>query len=258
MKNNIPILIDFDGVIRLGSRLAEDASKFLIFLHDENIPFFIITNSTRETAEDLKKIIYTNGIKFKINAMTTVDATVAYLNEKNLRISVYCNKNIRSQFVKFINDENPQAVVIGDLGNEWSYDILNEIFIRVYKGAEIIAMQKNKFWQPDGSNLALDAGAFIAAIEFATGKKSTLIGKPSPIYFHTALNMLGGNIASTFLMIGDDLENDINAAQEIGGKGILIYTGKTKYPLPKNSAIKPNYEANNLSEIIDLIKNTFM
>ena len=53
-------------------------------------------------------------------------------------------------------------------------------------------------------------------------------------------------------MLGDDLETDIEGAQKLGGKGILIYTGKTNYPLPENSDIKPDFEVMNLSEMINL------
>jgi len=255
MNKDIPILIDFDGVIRLGNELAPDATDFLSFLHNEKIPFFIITNSTRDTSEDLKNILTSNGITFTVNAMTTVDATIEYLREKNLSATVYCVDNIRPRFEEFVNDQHTQAVVVGDLGTNWSYEIMNEIFKKVYGGAEIIAMQKNKFWKPDGVETVLDAGAFIKAIEYVTGKESILIGKPSPIYFNTALKMLDFPAGSPFIMIGDDLDNDINASQEIGGKGILIYTGKTSFPLPPDSKIRPDYSAKNLTDITEILKD---
>jgi ribonucleotide monophosphatase NagD (HAD superfamily) len=54
-------------------------------------------------------------------------------------------------------------------------------------------------------------------------------------------------------MIGDDIENDIKAAQDIGGKGILIYTGKTKFPLDENISIKPDFEAHSLRNVIEIL-----
>jgi ribonucleotide monophosphatase NagD (HAD superfamily) len=54
-------------------------------------------------------------------------------------------------------------------------------------------------------------------------------------------------------MIGDDIENDIKAAQEIGGKGILIYTGKTKFPLDERINIKPDFEAHSLRYVITIL-----
>jgi len=118
---------------------------------------------------------------------------------------------------------------------------------------EFVAMHKNKFWYPEG-RLSLDAEAFINAIEYASGKTATLIGKPSPIYFQSALNLLGFPKGSDFIMIGDDIDTDIVGAQQAGGKGILVYIGKTYYPLSDDSKIKPDYEAQNLTEIIEIIK----
>jgi FMN phosphatase YigB (HAD superfamily) len=54
-------------------------------------------------------------------------------------------------------------------------------------------------------------------------------------------------------MIGDDFENDVLAAQEIGGTGVLIYTGKTEYPLNKNSSAIPDYEVHSLTEVIRIV-----
>ncbi|MFI5237716.1 MAG: HAD-IA family hydrolase, partial [Ignavibacteriales bacterium] len=120
-------------------------------------------------------------------------------------------------------------------------------------GADLVAMHKNKYWNPHGE-LLIDAGAFIHGIEFASGRDAILIGKPSPNYFKAALEKIESKFEEGFLMIGDDIENDIKAAQEIGGKGILIYTGKTKFPLENNFKIKPDFEANSLNEIIGILK----
>ena len=253
MKKKIPILIDLDGVIRLGGSPASDALQFLNYLNVEKLPFFILTNSTRESGADVKNFLSRFGITFPINIMTTVDATVEYLKEKNLRASVYCNTNVLEKFANFIDDKNPDVVVIGDLGANWSYEILNEIFNKIHSGAGIIAMQKNKFWQPDGIHPALDAGAFITALEYASGKNSVLIGKPSPLYFNTALKMLGFNPGSPFIMIGDDLENDILPAQQLGGIGILVYTGKTKFPLNSLPGILPDFDSQNLTGVKELL-----
>ena len=134
--------------------------------------------------------------------------------------------------------------------------MMNEIFNKVYSGVELVAMHKNKFWSPEGK-LSLDAGAFINAIEYASGKTATLIGKPSAIYFQTALSLLGFPNGSDFIMIGDDIDSDIIGAQQAGGKGILIYTGKTNYPLKEDSQIKPDFEAKNLTDIVEIIKDQF-
>jgi len=251
---SIPLLIDFDGVIRLGSKPAPDAAEFFDFIKKEKIPAFVISNSTLKTSEEIKEFFASYNIQFDIPAMTASEITLKYVADNYKKVKVYCTEHIKKLFNEFIVEENPEAVVVGDLEDKWSYNILNEIFREIYAGADFITMQKNKFWKPDGKTLCLDAGSFVSAIEYATSKKALLIGKPSTIYFQTALKQLGTG-SSDFLMLGDDLETDIIGAQKAGGKGILIYTGKTSYPLNKNSDVKPDYEVKNLTGTIKLLSS---
>jgi len=251
---SIPLLIDFDGVIRLGNKPAPDAVEFFDFIKSEKIPAFVISNSTLKTSKEIKEFFENFNIQFDLPAMTAAEITLKYVSDNYKTVKVYCTEHIKKLFNEFIVEENPEAVVVGDLEDKWSYNILNEIFREVYAGADFITMQKNKFWKPDGKTLSLDAGSFVSAIEYATSKKALLIGKPSTIYFQTALKQLGTG-SSDFLMLGDDLETDIIGAQKAGGKGILIYTGKTSYPLNKNSDVKPDYEVKNLTGTIKLLSS---
>ena len=248
----IPLLIDFDGVLKIGDNPAHGIKEFLSFIIDKKITACILSNSTLKTGEDIKDFFYSNKIELTLPVMSAVDATLSFVKHNYKSISVYAVKRIREVFSEFLTDEDPDAVVVGDLGEKWTYEILNEIFRKVHNGAELVAMQKNKFWKPDGKTIALDAGAFISSIEFATGKEAKLIGKPSSLFFQSALKILGLSENSGFLMLGDDIETDIGAAQKSGGKGILIYTGKTKYPLPEDSKIKPDYSVKTLSDLINL------
>jgi len=251
--NKLPILIDFDGVIRLGNNPSPDAGEFLNFILEHNIPSYIISNSTLKTGKGITKFLVDNELPSEFPAMTATDATLHYVDEHYKKVSVYCVDEIKQLFSNYLDDENPEAIIIGDNGEQWDFQMMNEIFNKVYNGVELVAMHKNKFWSPEGK-LSLDAGAFINALEYASGKTATLIGKPSPIYFQSALSLLGFPEGSDFIMIGDDIERDIVGAQQAGGKGILIYTGKTKYPLNDDEKIKPDFEAQNLMDVIEIIK----
>jgi ribonucleotide monophosphatase NagD (HAD superfamily) len=66
--------------------------------------------------------------------------------------------------------------------------------------------------------------------------------------------MLGYQEETKFIMLGDDLESDITGANNMGSESILIYTGKTQYPLSTNSKVKPTYEAKDLLEVIKLLE----
>lgn len=253
MNKPIPVLIDFDGVIKIGNNPAPGVKELFRFVEKKNIPAHIISNSTLRTGEEVHKFFNDKRIDTNIKAMTAADAAISYTKANYESAAVFCTESIKNLFKDILDFDKPEAVVVGDLGEEWNYENLNKIFRYVYNGADLVAMQMNKFWAPKG-DLCLDAGAFIAAIEYATGKKSVLIGKPSPIYFQSALKKLGVKENSGFIMLGDDIETDIHAAQQIGGKGILIYTGKTTKQAAKQSGIKPDYEADNLIEVINIFQ----
>jgi len=248
-----PLLIDLDGVLKLGDSPASDANDFFKFITDNKIPACILSNSTLRTGEMVKEFFAKHNIEISIPAITSFDASLSFVKKKYKKVQVYCRNYLIHHFDGMIDNENPEAVVIGDIEDRWNYKIMNDIFNKVFNGAYLIAMHKNKYWNPEGE-LLIDAGAFITAIEFATGKKAMLIGKPSPLYFKSALERINAKLEDEFFMLGDDVENDIKAAQDLGGKGILIYTGKTKFPLEKNINIKPDFEVNSLKEVIGILR----
>ncbi len=248
-----PLLIDLDGVLKLGNSPAPDAEDFFEFIKENKIPSCILSNSTLRTGEQVIEFFASYKIDITIPAITAFDAALSFVKKNYKKVQVFCRDYLLHHFEEMMDNENPEAIVIGDIEDKWNYKIVNDIFKKVFAGADLIAMHKNKFWNSDGE-LLIDAGAFISGIEFASGKEATIIGKPSHHYFKAALSKIGCNIEDGFYMIGDDLENDVKAAQDLGGRGILVFTGKTKFPLEKNINIKPDFEANSLSEVIGILK----
>lgn len=252
-----PLLIDLDGVLRLDKQIAPFAKELFEFLKSANVNSCILSNSTLSTSADVLSFFKQNGINLEIPVMTASEAAAVYCRMRYKKVSVLCAENVKSIFENMIDDQNSEAVVIGDYGKNWDFKTLNEIFKKVLAGADLIAMQKNRYWKTAEDGLLLDAGPFVAAIEYATNKNAVVIGKPSPLYFHLALHLLGYKPDQKFVMIGDDLEADIRGASELGATTILVYTGKTEYPLTYDSKIKPTYEARNLKDAIVILEKIF-
>jgi len=251
-------LVDIDGVIKLGNNPAPFINEFLDFIYKNNIPTCFISNSTISNSEMIKDFFISKGIDLKMPVMSAADAALNYVKNNFSRAAVFCSEPVKKSFGNFIDYDKPECVVIGDLGKEWNFEIMNRIFNYALNGAVLIAMQKNKYWKTPEEGYLLDAGAFIKAIEYASGKESILIGKPSPLYFKSALELCGNSDDDDFLMLGDDLYSDIGGAQSIGGKGILIYTGKTAYPISPEVEIKPDYEVKDLKDAITLLHNILL
>ena len=248
------LLIDMDGVLRIGKTPAAGLKEFIEFINESEIPACIISNTTLSNAALFKEFFTQNNVEVNFPIMTCADAAYNFVKEKYKTAAVYCSEPVRSVFDEFKTEGQPEAVVIGDMWKNWDFKILNEIFIKVFNGADLIAMQKNRYWKTPEDGLLLDVGPFVTAIEYATEKEAVLIGKPSRIFFEMGMKQINANLENGFFMLGDDLEVDIKPAQNYGGKGILIYTGKTSYPLAKDSKIKPDYETKDLFEVIELLK----
>jgi phospholysine phosphohistidine inorganic pyrophosphate phosphatase len=133
----------------------------------------------------------------------------------------------------------PDAVVMGDLGEKWSYTLLQEAFEYLMSGAALIALSRDRYWLRDGK-LALDAGPFVAGLEFAVGKEAVVAGKPSAVFYTAAIRSLGLDAGKSVAMVGDDLWSDVQGAQRAGLMGWLVRTGKYRESTLAGSGIVPD------------------
>jgi len=126
---------------------------------------------------------------------------------------------------KNITNTHIDAVVIGDLGKQWTFKIMNQIFRLLTNNpqAKLIALGMTRYWR-SASGLQLDVGPMIKAFEYATGINAIVTGKPAIAFFQAAVCLLSEQ--DDIVMIGDDIRSDIEAAQQAGLKAILVRTGK--------------------------------
>jgi HAD superfamily hydrolase (TIGR01458 family) len=118
-------------------------------------------------------------------------------------------------------------------------------------GAELIALQKNRFWlTPDG--LSLDVGPFVAALEYATRREAYVVGKPEPGFFEAILTAIPAE-ARRAAMVGDDVESDVGGALRAGLAGILVRTGKYREDAVRASGIQPTAVADSIADVPRLL-----
>ena len=80
-------------------------------------------------------------------------------------------------------------------------------------------------WWPTSSGPSLDAGMFVAGLEFSARVSATVVGKPSPAIYERACALMGVAPGDA-MMVGDDLESDLPPARQIGMRTCLLRTGK--------------------------------
>ena len=87
----------------------------------------------------------------------------------------------------------------------------------------------------------------MVALEHATGTKSIVLGKPAAPFYQAALETFGVEASQTF-MVGDDIRGDIDGAQKIGLRGILVRTGKFR-PSDLEQNITPYAVINSIADL---------
>jgi HAD superfamily hydrolase (TIGR01450 family) len=121
-------------------------------------------------------------------------------------------------------EERPEVIVISGADGSFAFDTLNRVYRVLLGGAAFVAMHRTLSWMTrDGE--CLDAGAYVLGLERALGREAVIAGKPAPQFFAAGLVALGLS-AARVAMVGDDVDNDILAAQAVGITGVLVRTGK--------------------------------
>jgi len=154
----------------------------------------------------------------------------------------------------------PNAVVIGLAPSRFNYDSINEAFQYVLHNAELIAIHKARYYKSDDGQLSLGPGPFVEAIEFATERKATVVGKPERHFFIDALKSLKSAEeidVKNCIMIGDDARDDIGGAQEAGMRGILVKTGKYRNGDEKKIDPAPWALVENFAKAVEKIEQEF-
>jgi HAD superfamily hydrolase (TIGR01450 family) len=114
-------------------------------------------------------------------------------------------------------------VVVVAATEELSYDDLRTAALAVQRGADFLATARDPTHpMPDG--LWPGTGAILAAVETAAGRRASLVGKPEPQLFLTALDRLG---EGRTLVVGDRLDSDVAAAAAAGLDAALVLSGGT-------------------------------
>jgi len=168
------------------------------------------------------------------------------------RVALIMNEEVKRDFKELEEiSGRVEAVIIGDLGSAFGYDVLNHAFRQVMDGAELIALQKNRYWmRADG--LSLDVGPFVAAIEYATGRDAYVVGKPAKGFFEQVLAAVGVD-AGAAAMVGDDIESDIGGALRAGLDAILVRTGKYREDRVRASTIQPTQVVDSIADVPPLL-----
>jgi HAD superfamily hydrolase (TIGR01458 family) len=244
------ILFDLDGVLYIGSHAVDGAVEAVKKIQASGLQCRFVTNTSTLSLKSLQQKINALGFSIPINQIISApQATYLYLKHQHHPVCrLLLAEDVKKDFEEFSHlGKQVSYIVIGDIGDKWSYALLNQVFNDLMQGAKLIAIHKNRFWQTE-HGLQMDIGGFIDALEYASGVKAMIIGKPSADFFQVALDDMALK-PSEVAIIGDDIDADVGGGQQVGLKGILVKTGKYRQSYTESSAIKPNLIIDSIADL---------
>jgi phospholysine phosphohistidine inorganic pyrophosphate phosphatase len=252
------LLLDLDGTLYTDAGAIPGAVKAVAELRRRGFPLRFVTNTTRRSRRLLAERLAGYGFSVEPSEIiTAVMAGVALLDGRGWKhVAAFVAPETLEDFAAFdLVGERVEAVVVGDLGDGWTFDRLNRAFLHLMDGAALIALQRDRYWLR-GDGLALDAGPFVAALEYATGKTATVCGKPSAEFYRVALASLGPRAQerpADVLMVGDDLWGDVEGAQRAGLTAWMVRTGKFREDVAAGSGIRPDRIVDSVAQLPGLL-----
>jgi HAD superfamily hydrolase (TIGR01458 family) len=252
------ILLDVDGVLHVSGEPIPGMEDAIARLRAKGHRLRFVTNNTTRSRAVLAAELRGLGIELDdAEVQTTAAAAARALAGK--RVLALTMQGIVEDLegIELVG-EGADAVLLGgadetgETGRVFSYMNLARAFGELQMGAELYCLHKNRWWQTSRGPL-LDAGAFVAGLEYAAEVEATVVGKPSAPYFEAALEAIDADPERTWI-VGDDLESDIAGAQKFGMRTVLVRTGKFRPDDLERSAVVPDMVLSSIAVLPDWLE----
>jgi HAD superfamily hydrolase (TIGR01458 family) len=248
------ILLDLEGVLYQDGKAIQGAVAAVERLRADGLRLRFLTNTTTQPRRVIVERLDAMG--FRVAAPQVFSPPVAaraWLRQAGVRkIHLAAPPPLAEEFDEFeLVDRAPDAVILGDLHKDFTWDRLNGLFRFLMDGARLVALHRNRYCRRDGE-IGLDVGPFAAALEYAAGRPAEVVGKPHKAFFDLALKDLAVP-AHQALMVGDDLEADIGGAKAAGLRAVQPRTGKYRPEDDDQAAIRPDARIATIADLPDLL-----
>jgi HAD superfamily hydrolase (TIGR01458 family) len=252
------ILLDIEGVLQVSWQAVPGAAEAVDRLREAGHRLRFVTNSTTRSRVQLAEQMRETGFELEDDELQTTGGVAAQVL-KGKRVLALTMPGILDDLNGLqLVGMNVDAVLVGgadegeETGRVFSYLNLNRAFHELEAGAELYCLHKNRWWQTaDGARL--DAGAFVAGLEYAADTEATVLGKPSGAYFAAALSALDAEPELTW-MVGDDIEGDILGAGNYGLRTVLVRTGKFRPDDVDRLRVHPDGIVSSIAQLPDWLE----
>lgn len=223
------LVLDMEGVLHVDWTPLPGAAEAVGRFVAAGIGLSVLTNTTGHTRAAIAGRLERMGMPIPAERIVTAAWAAGEHLRRHAAGPVYalvepavCEELAGLELVA--SPADAAVIVLGGPDERWTYPAMNAVFRALAAGAALVAMHRNRWWTT-AAGPALDAGMYVAGLEYAAGIEATVIGKPAPEIYAIACARAGADPAAA-MMVGDDLESDLRPARSLGMATCLVRTGK--------------------------------
>lgn len=229
------VLFDIDGVLVTSWKPIPGAVETLRTLAAHGIACSYLTNTTTRTRRQIAAALADAGMAVRPDEVVTAGVlTAEYVRTRypGARCLLVNDGDITEDMpgldvvdsTEANLSDTPDVVLLGGAGPQFCHRTLSRVYEWMTLDVPVVAMHRSTAWR-SADGLLIDTGMYLIGMEQTSGRQAVAVGKPAPAGFLTAAARLGVE-PEEMLMVGDDLNNDVLAAQVVGMTGVLVRTGK--------------------------------
>jgi len=253
------LLLDMDGVLSQGDRPLPGAARLLATIQE--IPHCFVTNNSVLPPQAVAERLASMGLARPRSRqiITSAEAASRWLARQKPGFRYYAvgapGLDLALRRVGVADSERADFVVVGE-GPGLDYASLTTGINLLEQGARLVGTNPdvNVDTVEQGRHRILPGGgALLAPFALASGVEPVVIGKPNPLLFEMALEVLGSS-PSDCLMVGDRPDTDIAGAAALGLGTALVRTGRFAPGEPWPAELpRPDWDVHDLDELLAAI-----
>lgn len=245
-------ILDVDGVLWLGGKPVSGAPGMLDELQRAGLPFCLLTNDC--SVSKMERYARLDEAGFHLDPaqlVTAAEITREWLEAASADVILYLGSagalEDLGTAVRVRTSGPVDAVVLGDPFDCVGRSLLDCAASAIDRGAPLVAMQRSRRWS-DGVVSHVDNGFWIAGLEYVTGHRAIVTGKPSRGAYLAGLRRLGleASARSRVVVVSDDVPGDLRGAKKSGLRTVHFGASHVRDPWV-------DHEATDMEALADLL-----
>lgn len=256
------VFFDMDGTLYREDHVLPGVGELLAYLHEQRVPASFVTNNSANTGEELAERLAARGVRVPADEIyTACDAMMAWIEEKSAalgrpaRVFNFAGRTLAQQlgsrgtFVASLQDGLTHGCDVLAVGthfreNQAGFDLERAIdgLNLLMRGAEMVVGSNDRCFPIEGGRLEFGSGSWGRLFAYAASLpegRAHYVGKPDRAFFRPLCQRLRVD-PKHCLIIGDNLESDIQGGLQAGMKTALVLTGVSKREDVARTGIRPD------------------